>query len=89
MCTYIYFFISQQQSACKSNSQGSFTNYNVDMMSESERKNVFEKFLQSKETAITLLYLDGSTQLRENVDINTKVKKVIYNNRFVYNYRLS
>lgn len=57
------------------NSKGGVSN--VDKMSEWERKKVFEKFLQSREIAITLVYSDGSTQLRENLDAtnrsNTKV----------------
>lgn len=61
------------------NSKGGVSN--VDKMSEWERKKVFEKFLQSQEVAITLVYSDGSTQLRENLDAtnssNTKVYKII------------
>ncbi|XP_061189535.1 DNA polymerase nu-like [Saccostrea echinata] len=56
--------------------QAAYSTHNVTDMIESERRKVFDKFLQSKETAITLLYTDGATQLRESkADANSAKKK--------------
>lgn len=69
-----YLIISSLFQQIKSNSECGVCN--VNKISDKERKKVFEKFLQSREIAITLVYLDGSTQLRENVDTtnNSNIK---------------